>query len=526
MILVLIAHSGECYELEASSATKVSKVQTALENLTGVSVEMQILTLEGAKLDSEKTFAFYDISEENFSEGVKIFLYDKSLLLPTSLPPKPEVLPVLKIEFPQATSYEPHQYPFQESSSADLRNLPVYERHFCFHVEKIKAQTEASSEYLRICEKLLAEQEVQALAIDSAQENVDKHYAYIATVYERFQNRFLKQIEDHENILSDFMPEVEKLERTEMHKVFRSSGYKYIIDLVPKDQLCKWHLQCTAMHEQFKPKAEELSALFESVKRDVEALFMTVPSVDIMKLSERLEKNRERLAEMSSICEVLEKDWMSAKECLARGLDSSQDPCQESFLAECMSLHSVAEAHKSDHIPRAEECSKVLERFTKHCIDCKNAMSRCVHSQMKSIAVLQNRISVTRNKLSAYKEVARNLEDAFAHLRVVWAIEEAYKKSLEEVARRSSFAEQFSASAAKFAEGMAAARQKEQQKRQAFEKKNEGLLPLDVLATLKLHLAPPICEIHVSPDEYAELANGSGTIEGAERPEGSGATGA
>ena len=169
MLLVLIAHNGKSYELEANAETKVIKVQTALENLTSVPLDQQILTLEGTKLDRDKTFGDYGVGEEKLAEGVKVFFYNKHLLHPASLPPKPEVLPKLKITFPEAEQYQPLHYPFQQSAVSALRNLPKYERQFCFHLARSKAHIEASTEYLRICERLLAEQEVQALAIDSAQ---------------------------------------------------------------------------------------------------------------------------------------------------------------------------------------------------------------------------------------------------------------------------------------------------------------------------------------------------------------------
>ena len=324
-------------------------------------------------------------------------------------------------------------------------------------------------------------------------------------MYEKFRSRFIEQIDNDETLLDGFMGELEKMERTETHEVVQASGIKSLIDLVPKDNLCKWHAQCSTMHAQFKPKAKELSSLFESVKCDVEALFMTVPSVDITKLSERLQTTRDLLLEMTSISEVLEKDWLLSKDQLARALDQNQHQTQ-TFLGECGALQSMNEVHMNSHIPRIEELFNKLERFTKHCIDCKNAMSRCVHSQMKSIAVLQNRISVTRNKLSAYKEVARNIEDACAHLNLVHDIPVAYSNCLKEVIRRRKFADVFSGHAQKFAENMSSLRQKEEVARHNFEKKYEGLLPQELLFALKLHLAPPICEVHVSPsDDLAEI---------------------
>jgi chromosome segregation ATPase len=272
------------------------------------------------------------------------------------------------------------------------------------------------------------------------------------------------------------------------------------------------------MHAQFKPKAGELSSLFESVKHDVEALFMTVPSVDITKLSERLETNQQLLVEMSSVREVLEKDWLLCKDQLARGVDKisncsgSEQQIGQKFVEECAALQSMNEIHINGHITRIEDCSKILERFTKHCVDCKNAMSRCVHSQMKSIAILQNRISITRNKLSAYKEVSRNIEDACAHLGLVHRIPQAYYSCLGEVIRRGSFAEVFSLHAQKFAESMSSLRQKEEISRHNFEQNYVGLLPQELVFALNLHLAPPICEVHVSPDEYSMLDVGLADI--------------
>ena len=114
-LLVLVAQSGRTYELEAASSTKVSKVQTALENLTGVPPKLQILTIEGTALDADKTFGHYDLSEGKFSEGIRVFFYNKSNLQPSSLPPKPEVLPALKIETPKASRYQPHKHPLQRA---------------------------------------------------------------------------------------------------------------------------------------------------------------------------------------------------------------------------------------------------------------------------------------------------------------------------------------------------------------------------------------------------------------------------
>ena len=45
---------------------------------------------------------------------------------------------------------------------------------------------------------------------------------------------------------------------------------------------------------------------------------------------------------------------------------------------------------------------------------------------------------------------------------------------------------------------MAELRQKEEVTRHNFEQQYDGLLPQEVIFALNLHVAPPICEVHVS----------------------------
>eukprot|EP00216_Chloropicon_sp_CCMP2111_P003981 CAMPEP_0198240706 /NCGR_PEP_ID=MMETSP1446-20131203/5728_1 /TAXON_ID=1461542 ORGANISM="Unidentified sp, Strain CCMP2111" /NCGR_SAMPLE_ID=MMETSP1446 /ASSEMBLY_ACC=CAM_ASM_001112 /LENGTH=803 /DNA_ID=CAMNT_0043923453 /DNA_START=248 /DNA_END=2659 /DNA_ORIENTATION=+ len=534
MILVLVAHNGCTYELEADSSTRVDKVQIALENLTSIALEDQILTLEGSKLDgsNNKTFQEYGLSDDVMREGQKVFMYSKKLLHPDSLPSSPETLPALNIEVPSLDQFEVVKLPLldDDSSSASARNLPSLEQQFRYHLAKGKSILSVSTERFRISERLLSEQEVQAQAIDSAQENVDKHYAFICRLYDDFQRKCVVPHREHwSECINSFPGDLKQLEKTQTHESVRSFAadpaevkegeqgeaekhkpMSYVADLLPKEKLWAWHEQCIAMHTQFKPKVEEISSLYTSVKHDVEALFMTVPSVDLTKLSEQLHSNRELLAEMETVVEVFHKDYQRVSAAISTAVKHQQQhtslPLSTDLSGECSAAQLMNEQHVLTQLPRMEECCKVLERFTKHCVDCKNAMSRCVHTQMKSIAILQNRIRAARNKLSAYKEVGRNMEDACQYLSLVHHIPAAYNACLAEVMRRRAFADIVSLHAQRFAEAMSSLRQQEEAARVQFSQRQEiGLLPSDLLTCLKLHLAPPVCEVHVSPDEYEAM---------------------
>ena len=128
---------------------------------------------------------------------------------------------------------------------------------------------------------------------------------------------------------------------------------------------------------------------------------------------------------------------------------------------------------------------------------------------MRSIAALQNRIRTAKDRLSVYKEAARNLHRACGHLRLVDEGPRAYVRCLVEAVRRRAHYEHAALHAQRFAEAMADVSAQEAARRQTFEEHHAGLVPSEVFGALGLGMGPPRCEVHVLPtleDAMEEMA--------------------
>ena len=95
-------------------------------------------------------------------------------------------------------------------------------------------------------------------------------------------------------------------------------------------------------------------------------------------------------------------------------------------------MRFINEVHAASHLPRAEECAAAVDRLAVHCLNCKNAMTRSVHAQLKKISVVQSKIRDMRNKLIAFDEVLHSQEKAFAELRLARQIPAAYQACVQE----------------------------------------------------------------------------------------------
>ena len=59
-----------------------------------------------------------------------------------------------------------------------------------YHVQKAEEHGSVCLKYRAMCQQLVSEQEVQALAIDAARVNVEHHYQYICGSYGDFMDRW------------------------------------------------------------------------------------------------------------------------------------------------------------------------------------------------------------------------------------------------------------------------------------------------------------------------------------------------
>ena len=527
-------------------------MREALAGLAGVPEGQQLLLCGGARLEGGR------LGQHGLpSEDRDVFLFNRELLRGDAAPPELEALPFLSPgaaagdgeggEGEGSGSWE-SVHPLDESPSPLLRALPVYRREFAKHRRAARQGLRRAREGFAECQRLLAEMEVQALAIDAARENVDVHYAHIARAQESFLAGFEAAGSRYGALLDGFEGELEQMGRIPLQRSappvgapaapagpsgggsaggrLRQHGFWTLADLVPVEKLRAWAAHCRTARGQFCSRVRELTGQVPGLQKDVEALFMTLPSVDLKELGLQIDGGERQVAELASIAESLEKDTTTVERLVEEaGAQLAQTAAPPGGTAGSLSqsrlqpldaiaaLEPMNDLHAGSHLPRSQELVAGVERLAAHCLKCKNAMNRSVHSQIKRIAALQSSIRDTRNKILAFQEVGRSQEKAFRELELARRVPLAFQACLAEVLRRQAFEKIFAAQAYGLAESMAATSEAEMAKRQLFLQHYEQLLPKTLLEALGLAGLPPSCEVSIMGSSQGGGLSDSITLE-------------
>ena len=552
--MVLVAHDGRTFELRVGPETGVAAVREALAGLAGVPEGQQLLLCGGARLEGGR------LGQHGLpAEDRDVFLFNRELLRADAAPAELEALPFLSPGTAAGDgegeggigegsgSFVESVHPLDESPSPLLRALPMYRREFAKHRRAARQGMRRAREGFAECQRLLAEMEVQALAIDAARENVDVHYAHIARAQESFLAGFEAAGSRYGALLDGFEGELEQMGRIPLQRSapptgaeapagpsggvsaggrLRQHGFRTLADLVPVDKLRAWAAHCRTARGQFGSRVQELTGQVPGLQKDVEALFMTLPSVDLKELGLQIDGGERQVAELASIVECLEKDTTTVERLVEEasahlaqtaappgGVAGSLSQSRLQPLDAIAALEPMNDLHAGTHLPRSQELVAGVERLAAHCLKCKNAMNRSVHSQIKRIAALQSSIRDTRNKILAFQEVGRSQEKAFRELELARRVPLAFQACLAEVLRRQAFEKIFAAQAYGLAESMAATSAAEMAKRQVFLQHYEQLLPRTLLEALGLAGLPPSCEVSIMGSSQGGGLSDSITLE-------------
>ena len=207
-----------------------------MASLTGVPLGDQLLLFAGQKLEPAKPLGTYGLPEasgtaapgpqsvhgdqtQHVDEKPRhVFLYCKSLLRPDA--PAPPEGPFEHVPIdppPPAPPRSDGTHPLDAASSPLIRALPDYERQFRHHRQSAAAVWRATQARFEECRRLVTEMHVQALAIDSARDNVDHHFNYICRCQGEFERTHAAQNAAHSELLQCFDADMETLENTGLH---------------------------------------------------------------------------------------------------------------------------------------------------------------------------------------------------------------------------------------------------------------------------------------------------------------------
>ena len=207
-----------------------------MASLTGVPLGDQLLLFAGQKLEPAKPLGTYGLPEasgtaapgpqsihgdqtQHVDEKPRhVFLYCKSLLRPDAPAPPEEPFEHVPIDPPPpAPPRSDGTHPLDAASSPLIRALPDYERQFRHHRQSAAAVWRATQARFEECRRLVTEMHVQALAIDSARDNVDHHFNYICRCQGEFERTHAAQNAAHSELLQCFDADMETLENTGLH---------------------------------------------------------------------------------------------------------------------------------------------------------------------------------------------------------------------------------------------------------------------------------------------------------------------
>ena len=302
-MIIHVAQSGRMYEVDSQGSTLVHVIQTALASLTGVPASDQMLIYGDVKLDASKPLSAYQLP----SDTARVFLFNRASLLPDSPVTADEEIEEVAVNIPLAPSVLDVGHPLDESLNPLLRALPSYERQFKYHLQKGQALFQASQQRYAICRRLVQEQQVQQMALQTACGNMGVYYRHICSSHHEFMDEFHRHHAQHSDLLSFFERDMDRLRSSELHPSLQTLKplRRTLIDCLKEPELRKWGHDCTISHTLFASKVGELAVMFRDLEHSVERLLHTPPAVDVHQLHARVEDSHKYIEEQGSIVQSL-----------------------------------------------------------------------------------------------------------------------------------------------------------------------------------------------------------------------------
>mmetsp|Transcript_29538 Transcript_29538/g.54221 ORF Transcript_29538/g.54221 Transcript_29538/m.54221 type:complete len:1398 (-) Transcript_29538:16-4209(-) len=500
-LLVLVAHNGKTILLEVQNATRVSAVLETLVSFTKIKVQDQIVIYNGVTLDASKTLGDYHLPQgRSQAEENPIFLYCKAHLKTGNPMPPPEFFPPLQVALPPLMPAPTSLvHPLSHAPSPRLRALPDLERLVQHHLESAQAFWDVAKRRVGRCRQLLSEQEVQARSVDAARVNAELHLRRSLESHAAFEARFARHRTAHVALLDGLTTALQVLQDTVLPPPLQSDRRRVLSDLVSTARLRTWADACRRSLDSFVVKVADLATLWSALKADAGLFLAQPPSVDLDALGRELAQREAAMDEQSAIMDSVSKDLRRIQtlvETVVRELAAGRSI--SSLEDNAAAMETVHESIRTKVLPRLTELDSSSTHLCTACEASKISMTRDVITQLQSISSIQSRVRDLRSRLAAYHEVLLKQASAFQELRVVQRLAVAYRCFLAELVRRKGWIDRFRGLGAQLAEHMAALREQEETRRNAFSNRIAKLLPPDLLSAAGVSEAPPLCSVDIS----------------------------
>ncbi|KAF9360737.1 oligomeric, coiled-coil, peripheral membrane protein [Mortierella sp. AD094] len=335
-----------------------------------------------------------------------------------------------------------------DSPSVNREWSGQYQQTYEAYVGNVMTHYKAIVAHAKVCDRIMEELRVQALAVRVALTNLDAHSQSVLETFEKFNAFATKEFTKQARLLQSFPRDIEALRQIKVHPALlpADSPERYISDFIPTDNLDQLE---DAMAEILQT-LEQQNEIRERVLRDQGRV-------------------KERLAELSR----------------PAGFSASASTLE--------ALVQLANVYTRDYIGSSQQADDMLRDKLSIFISAKRSQTANLISQLMHISKLQSTIASIPPSLSNLDDALRKRDADFSQLVYVQRIPIAYGALVVEIVRRREYSKLFVQKSQQLGEVMYRFRQIEQRRRDSFRSEVAKFVPVVVPG---LDDAPPFCEIN------------------------------
>ncbi|KAF8981902.1 oligomeric, coiled-coil, peripheral membrane protein [Entomortierella lignicola] len=378
-----------------------------------------------------------------------------------------------------------------DSPSSNREWGSQYQRTFEVYVSNVMAHYKVIVSHAKVCDRIMEELRVQALAVRVALTNLDAHSQSVLETFEKFNVFATKEFTKQAKLLQSFPRDIEALRQIKVHPALlpADSPERYISDLIPTDKLVLWAERCREIHENLLRDGKELSRSIKEVQEGTSAIRGN-SGINLDQLEDAMADILQTLEQQNQIRERVLRDQSRVKERLT---EISRPAGFSDSASTLEALVQLANVYITDYIDSSRQADDMLRDKLSIFISAKRSQTANLISQLMHISKLQSTIASIPPSLSNLDDALRKRDVDFSQLVYVQRIPIAYGALIVEIVRRREYAKLFVQKSQQLGEVMYRFRQIEQRRRDSFRSEVAKFVPVVVPG---LDDTPPFCEIN------------------------------
>ncbi|KAF9159474.1 oligomeric, coiled-coil, peripheral membrane protein [Actinomortierella ambigua] len=469
-------------------------LKIAIEKATRIPPSSQILmTSSGLQLKPDMMFEAITSSGK---DEYTIMVYNREVLTTDisnsilSLTEQVKVEPPIRPLSPSQTQLA--LAPSSSQTTIDYREWGLhFQRVFEGYVSHLLSYYRAIVAHAGVCERIMEELRVQAMAVQVALTNLDAHSRSVIDTFEKFNAFAAKEFAKQARLLQSFPRDIETLRRIRVHPALlqQDSPDRYIADFIPADKLVIWADRCREIHDGLVREGKELTLAIKEVQEGTLAI-RNNSGINLDQLEDAMSEILHTVEQQSQLKHRLERDQSKVKE---RITDLASPAKLSSAAMNLEELSQLAHIYQTDYILMSRQADEELRNKVGIFISAKHSQTANLITQLMHISKLQSTIASIPPSLGNLDDALRKRDADFSQLVYVQRIPIAYGALVVEIVRRREYTKLLLQKSQQLAEVMSRFRHLEQRRRDSFRSEVAKFVPVVVSG---LDDPPPFCEIN------------------------------